>query len=191
MPHQEARALNKFWETTARVGVRHPAKAKAPLWHTAAACPAARAAAAAAGALMSFALTPPTNRRRVSSAVFSSPRAKARACAMSCRGRSSSEASILNAPRTRSAQSAAHPATRRRSASLSVCGDLICLISWRRGDAVDARCRRCMCDRGSEILWLHCRRGSAGHQRLPGREQLSSDARYDVRISADAEKPRR
>ena len=66
---------------------------------------------------MSPAPTPPANRRRISSAVFSSPRANARVRAMRARGRSSSGASASNSPRTRSAQSAAHAATRRRSAS--------------------------------------------------------------------------
>ncbi len=42
---------------------------------------------------------------------------------MRARGRSSSGVSASNSGRTRSAQSAAHAATRRRSASLSVCGD--------------------------------------------------------------------
>lgn len=95
----------------------------APKWQMATAWPAARAAAAAAGASTSPAPTPPANRRRISSAVFSSPRANARVRAISARGRPSSGASASNSPRTRSAQSAAHAATRRRSASLSVCGD--------------------------------------------------------------------
>jgi hypothetical protein len=100
----------------------------APIWQTATAWPAARAAAAAAGAVTSPAPTPPTNRRRISSAMFSSPRANARVRAMRARGRSSPRASASNSPRTRSAQSAAHAATRRRSASLSVCGDPTALL---------------------------------------------------------------
>src|SRR5215469_4334044 len=47
---------------------------------------------------------------------------------MAARGRSSAGASTSNNSKTRSAQSAAHAATRRRSASLSVCGDLT--IQW-------------------------------------------------------------
>lgn len=96
----------------------------APMWQVATAWPAARAAAAAAGAVTSLAGTPPTKRRRISSEVFSSPRANARVRAMSARGRLSNGASASNNPTTRSAQSAAQAATRRRSASLSVCGDL-------------------------------------------------------------------
>src|SRR5690606_40313320 len=42
---------------------------------------------------------------------------------MSLRGRSSPGASASNSSSTRSAQSAAHPATSRRSLSLRVCGD--------------------------------------------------------------------
>ena len=95
----------------------------APMWQTATAWPAARAAAAPAGVLNSPAPTPPENRRRISSAVLSSPQANARARAIRVRGRSSSGASASKSGSTRSAQSAAHAATRRRSASLSVCGD--------------------------------------------------------------------
>lgn len=96
----------------------------APMWQMATACPAARAAEAAAGVFTSLAGTPPMKRRRISSAVFSSPRANARTRAMAARGRSSAGASASNNGRTRSAQSAAHEATSRRSCSLSVCGDL-------------------------------------------------------------------
>ena len=95
----------------------------APICGTAAACPAARAAATAAGALTSRAAAPLTNRRRISPATSSSPRANARARAIASRGRRSPGASASNNPSTRSAQSAAHTATIRRSASLSVCGD--------------------------------------------------------------------
>ena len=95
----------------------------APMWQTAAACPAARAAAAAAGLLTSPAPTPPANLRRIPSAVLNSPSAYARARAIRARGRSSSGASASNRCRARSAQSAAQAATNRRSASLSVCGD--------------------------------------------------------------------
>jgi hypothetical protein len=123
--------------TSARSGSARPAawtayaaapNACAPMWQMATAWPAAREAAAAAGAFTSPAATPPTNRRRISSAVFSSPRANARVRAMAPRGRSSFGASASNTPRTRSAQSAAHAATTRRSASLSVCGDPTTLI---------------------------------------------------------------
>lgn len=100
-------------------------KACAPMWATAAACAADRAAATAAGRLTSRAARPATNRRRISSAALSSPRAKARARAMASRGRSSAGASASNKATTRSAQSAAQAATIRRSASLSVCGEAI------------------------------------------------------------------
>src|SRR3954454_14496439 len=89
----------------------------------AAACPAARAAAAAAGALTSRAAPPPVSRRRISPATSSSPRPKARVRAMESRGRVSPGASASNSSSTRSAQSAAQPATIRRSGSLSVCGE--------------------------------------------------------------------
>ena len=98
-------------------------RACAPMWATAAACPAARAAAAAAGLLTPCAAPPPTKRRRISPATSSSPRAKARVRAIALRGRLSPGASASNSPSTRSAQSAAHAATRRRSASLSDCGE--------------------------------------------------------------------
>lgn len=61
----------------------------------------------------------------ISPAVSSSPRENARARAMASRGRSSSGAIASNKPRTRVARSAAHPATIRRSASTSVCGEPI------------------------------------------------------------------
>ena len=98
-------------------------RACAPMCTTAAACPAALAAAAAAGLPASRAEPPPTNRRRISSATSSSPRLKARVRAIASRGRVSAGASASNSPSTRSAQSAAHTATIRRSASLSVCGE--------------------------------------------------------------------
>ena len=64
---------------------------------------------------------PPANRRRISPATSSSPRANARARAMASRGRRSCRASASKSHSTRSAQSAAHAATIRRSRSLSVC----------------------------------------------------------------------
>ncbi len=88
-----------------------------------AACPAARAAATAAGTLTSRAAAPPRKRWRISSATSSSPRAKARVRAIASRGRLSLGAAVSNKPSTRSAQSAAHAATIRRSASLNVCGE--------------------------------------------------------------------
>ncbi len=94
----------------------------------AAACPAALAAAAADGVATSRAPETPTKRRRISSATSSSPRAKARVRAMASRGRLSPGASASNSRRTRCAQSAAHPATIRLSASRSVCGDPTPLI---------------------------------------------------------------
>jgi hypothetical protein len=100
---------------------RHP-RACAPTWATAAACPAARAAAAAAGVLTPRGDPPRTNRRRISSATSTSPRARARVRAIAARGRRSSELP----PRTpRAPQSAAHAATIRRSPSPSVCGERI------------------------------------------------------------------
>ena len=75
------------------------------------------------GALTSRAAAPPANRRRISSAMSSSPRPKARVRAMASRGRVSPGASASNSPSTRSAQSAAHTATIRRSTSLSACGE--------------------------------------------------------------------
>jgi len=110
-----------------------PAAASCSAW------PADRAAAAAAGALTSLAATPPAKRQRISSAVFSSPRANARVRAMRARGRSSSGASASNSPKTRSAQSAAHAATRRRSASLSVCGDPTTTLFLYRPDPPSAK----------------------------------------------------
>ena len=98
-------------------------RACAPMCGIAAACPAARAAAAAAGLPASRATAPPANRRRISSATSSWPRPKARVRAMASRGRVSPGASASNSPSTRSAQSAAHTATIRRSASLSVCSE--------------------------------------------------------------------
>ncbi len=106
----------------------------APMWQTPTAWPADLAAATAPGDFTSSAPTPPTKRRRISSAVLSSPRAKARARAMSTRGRWSSGTSVSKRPSTRSAQSAAHPATRRRSASLSVCGDRPILVQASAAD---------------------------------------------------------
>ena len=98
-------------------------RACAPMWGMAAACPAALATAAAAGVATSRAAAPPTKRRRISSATSSSPRAKARVRAMASRGRLSPGASASNNHSTRCAQSAAHPATIRLSASLSACGE--------------------------------------------------------------------
>jgi hypothetical protein len=89
----------------------------------AAACPAALAAAADAGLATSRAAAPPTKRRRIASATSNSPRAKARVRAMASPGRLSPGASASNNHSTRCAQSAAHPATIRLSASLSVCGE--------------------------------------------------------------------
>ncbi len=91
----------------------------------AAACPAARAAAAAAGARTSRAGTPPAKRRRIPSATSSSPRAKARVRTIRSRGRPSPGAAASKISSTCSAQSAAHAATVRLSASLSVCGERI------------------------------------------------------------------
>jgi hypothetical protein len=82
-------------------------------------------AAAAAGACTSRAGTPSTKRRRIPSATSSSPRAKARVRASRLRGRPSPGAAASKIGSTRSAQSAAHAATARRSASLSVCGERI------------------------------------------------------------------
>jgi hypothetical protein len=98
-------------------------RACAPICGTAAACPAARAAAVAASVRTSRAAAWPMKRRRISSAAPSSPCAKARVRAIASRGRLSPGASASNSPSTRSAQSAAHAATIRRSASLSVCGE--------------------------------------------------------------------
>ena len=93
------------------------------MWHTAAACPAALAAAVAAGDSTSRAAPPSRNRRRISAAVSNSPRAYARARSIAARGRPSVGRSASNSHKTRAAQSAAHPATMRRSDSLRVCGD--------------------------------------------------------------------
>jgi hypothetical protein len=111
-------------------------RACAPICGMALACPAARAAAAAAGSPTSRAAPPFSKRRRISSATPSSPRAKARVRAIASRGRLSPGACASNSPSTRSAQSAAQAATTRRSASLSVCGDLIpgsCHVFRRSG----------------------------------------------------------
>jgi hypothetical protein len=97
----------------------------APIWGMAAACPAARAAAAAARDFTSRAAPPAMNRRRIPSATPSSQRAKARVRAIAARGRLSCGASASNSSSTRSAQSAAHAATIRRSPSLSACGEVI------------------------------------------------------------------
>jgi hypothetical protein len=78
---------------------------------------------AAAGTCTSRAGTPPTKQRRIPSATSSSPRAKARVRAIRSRGRLSPGAAASKIPSTCSAQSAAHAATVRRSASLSVCGE--------------------------------------------------------------------
>jgi hypothetical protein len=100
-------------------------RACAPMWGMAAACPAALAAAAADGVAALRAAAPPAKRRRISPATSSSPQAKACVRAMASRGRLSPGASASNNHRTRCAQSAAHPATIRLSASLSVCGEPI------------------------------------------------------------------
>ncbi len=97
-------------------------RAWAPMCGIAKACPAARAAAAAAGPTPRAA-PPPAKRRRICSATSSSPRPKARVRAIASRGRLSPGASASKRGSTRSAQSAAHAATIRRSASLSVCGE--------------------------------------------------------------------
>ena len=89
----------------------------------AAACPAARAAAAAGGARSSAAGIPPAKRRRIPSATSSSPRAKARVRAIRSRGRPAPGAAASKSGSTRCVQSAAHAATARLSASLSVCGE--------------------------------------------------------------------
>ncbi len=96
----------------------------APMWQMAAPWLAARATAIAAGVFASPAATPPANRRRIPSAVLSSPRANARVRAMSAPGRPSPGSSASNNSSTRSTQSAAQAATSRRSVSLSVWGDL-------------------------------------------------------------------
>jgi hypothetical protein len=98
-------------------------RACAPICAMLAACPAARAAATAAGVVTLRATAPPTKRRRISPATRSSPRAKARVRAIAARGRLSPGASASKNPSTRSAQSAAHAATIRRSAWLNVCGE--------------------------------------------------------------------
>jgi hypothetical protein len=123
-------------------------RACAPMWATAAACPAALAAAAADGVATSRAAAPPTRRRRISSATSSSPRAKARVRTMASRGRLSPGASASNSHSTRSAQSAAHPATIRLSASLSVCGEPTPLILP-----------------GTQAGWAVARRPPPGHSR--------------------------
>ena len=97
-------------------------RAWAPMCGIAEACPAARAAAAAAGP-RPCAAPPPAKRRRICSAASSSPRAKARVRAIASCGRLSPGASASKIGSTRSTQSAAHAATVRRSASLSVCGE--------------------------------------------------------------------
>lgn len=112
----------------------------APIWGMAAACPAARAAAAAAGDLTSRAAPPAMNRRRICSATPNSPRANARVRAIASRGRLSSGASASKSSSTRSAQSAAHAATIRRSDSLSVCEERTRRFSQGFGArALDAR----------------------------------------------------
>jgi hypothetical protein len=97
-------------------------RAWAPMCGIAEACPAARAAAAAAGPMPCTAPRP-AKRRRIWSATSSSPRTKARVRAIVSCGRLSPGASASKNGSTRSAQSAAHAATIRRSASLSVCGE--------------------------------------------------------------------
>ena len=116
------------------------------MWATPEACAAARAAATAAGAVTSRAARPATKRRRISSAAPSSPRENARARATASRGRSSPGASDSNRLSTRSAQSAAHIATTRRSASLRVCEETTPAPSHRMGRAgikMDEMCKAC------------------------------------------------
>lgn len=96
----------------------------APMWQTAVDWPAARAAIAAAGENSSVADRPPANRCRIASAASNSPWLNARARAIRERRRSSPGASPSKMPATRSAQSAAHAAARRRSIRLRVWGDL-------------------------------------------------------------------
>lgn len=93
------------------------------MWATPEDCAAARAAATAPGADTDAAARPATKRRRISPAESRSPRAYALALAIASRGRSSPGASFSKEERTRSAQSAAHAATNRRSVSLSDCGE--------------------------------------------------------------------
>jgi hypothetical protein len=99
------------WQHMPLLGRAHPCGEWLP-------CPAARAAAVAGG-LTSPATTRLTKRRRLSSAMSSSPRAKARVRAIASRGRLSPAAPASNNPSARLAQSA-QTATIRRSA-LSVC----------------------------------------------------------------------
>ena len=97
-------------------------RACAPICGMLAAWPAARAAATAAGALTSRAAAWATQLRRASPTP-SSPRAKALSRAIASRGRRSPELPprIIPAPAPRSPPP--DPATIRRSASLSVCGE--------------------------------------------------------------------
>ena len=118
-----ASSLSGAASPTALAAYAAAPRACAPIWGTAAACPAARAAATAWGAITSRAAAAPTKRRRISPAMPSSPRANARVRAIASRGRLSPGASASNKPSTRSAQSAAHTATIRRSASLKVWGE--------------------------------------------------------------------
>ncbi len=104
-------------------------RAWAPMCGIAEACPAARAAAAAAGPTP-CAAPPPAKRRRICPATSSSPRAKARVRTIASCGQPLPGASASKNGSTRSAQSAAHAATIRRSASLSVWGEPIAGF-WR------------------------------------------------------------
>lgn len=122
----------------------------APMWATPAACAAARATATAAGVVTSRAARPAMKRRRISPAASSSPRANARARAMASRGRRSAGDSCSNNASTRSAQSAAQDATRRRSVSLNVCGEAT-PAPYASPERRDARARAASCaSRSSE-----------------------------------------
>ena len=80
-------------------------------------------------------------RRRISSSTLSSPQTNERVRAMESGGRVSPGASASKSPSTRSAQSASHAATIRRSASLSVCGELTLGVSQAADDRLHQRDR--------------------------------------------------
>ncbi len=118
------------------------------MWQMAAACPADLAAAAAAGDLTSRAAPPSTNRRRISTAMFSSPRANALARAMAARGRTISGFLGLKQPQD-SARHNRRPTQRQGAGriSLGVCGDptfpIPTIVSQRRtGAARESKPRR-------------------------------------------------
>ena len=92
----------------------------APIWQTAEAWPAALAAATAAGVIPSRLALPPPKRRRISESIAASPRENALVRAIAARGLSSLGFSDSNKFRTRSAQSAAQLASRRRSDAVNV-----------------------------------------------------------------------